>query len=210
LSVSNVNGKQQVGFSIFPDLQVTDQSGDTIGATVISVPTQSDPDPLGHDFAILKLGEKPNSSSTEITLSDNNESVGIGDEVVFSGYPLGVPALLTHRGMVSGWTNDKSVIFIEAAINKGNSGGAVLNSKKHAIGILCNRVGGISVGLDQLREYIGASASHGSVAIMGVDTLQATKALIDTLDTYISTGMGSANAISFVREYLDRHDELQK
>jgi hypothetical protein len=54
------------------------------------------------------------------------------------------------------------------------------------------------------------TASHGSVQIMGVDPLQATKAIIQTLDEYISTGIGYARSISFVREYINKNPQLMK
>jgi hypothetical protein len=48
------------------------------------------------------------------------------------------------------------------------------------------------------------------VKLMGVDPLQATKNIIQTLDQYISTGIGYARSIKFAREYLGKHPELLK
>ena len=85
-----------------------------------------------------------------------------------------------------------------------------MNSHGRAVGIISMREGGISQGLGELNVYIDQTASHGSVQIMGVDPLQATKAIIQTLDQYISTGIGYARSISFVREYISKNPQLMK
>jgi hypothetical protein len=110
--------------------------------------------------------------------------------------------------MVSGQDSATSLIFVQAPINKGNSGGALLNAQGHVIGIVSMREGGISRGLSELTKYIDQASSHGSVQIQGVDTLQATKAIVQTLDQYISTGIGYARAIKFAREYLAKNPGL--
>lgn len=40
---------------------------------------------------------------------------------------------------------------------------------------------------------------------MGVDPLRATKAVILTLDQYISTGIGYARSVRFVRDYANKN-----
>src|SRR5207249_2307669 len=104
--------------------------------------TPSDSTPLSQDFALLKLNTKPTKTYAKVTLAIDKEKQDVGDELVFSGYPLATPGMVTHRGMISGFDPSGSVIFIQAAINKGNSGGAVLNMDGHVIGIISNREGG--------------------------------------------------------------------
>lgn len=72
------------------------------------------------------------------------------------------------------------------------------------------REGGISEGLAQLRNQINQNSSHGSVTMMGINPLTSIRSLIDTLDEYISTGIGYARTISFAREYLLQHPNLTK
>ena len=78
----------------------------------------------------------------------------------------------------------------------------------NAVGIISMREGGISQGLGELKVYIDKTSKQGSVQIMGVDPLKATKAIIQTLDQYISTGIGYARSIKFLREYITKHPEL--
>ena len=199
-----------VNWSLHPDLQAVLPSGEQISVSVVSVPTQTDPSPLLQDFALLKLMKKPSKKFTMVQLASEKETLKVGDEVVFSGYPIATPGMVTHRGMISGFNNSGSLIFIQASINKGNSGGAILNAQGHVVGIVSMRAGGISKGLDELRIYIDQTSSKGSVQIMGVDPLKSTKAIIQTLDQYISTGIGYARSVKFVREYLDKTPDLLK
>ena len=192
---------KNIKWSLYPDLQVVTPSGETISANAVSIPVQTDTSPLMQDFALVKLQAKPSKSYSILTLASEKEAPTVGDDVVFSGYPLATPGMATHRGMVSGYDESLSLIFVQAPVNKGNSGGALLNAQGHVIGIVSMREGGISQGLQQLQVYIDQTSSHGSVQLMGVDPLQATKAIIQTLDQYISTGIGYARSIKCFREY---------
>jgi S1-C subfamily serine protease len=191
-----------VNWTLFPDLQVTLSTGETISGTVVSIPSSANPSPIHQDFAVVKLMVKPTVVPARLEFATGEDHLTVGDEVVFSGFPLATPGMVTHRGMVSGWDDLRSLIFVQAAINKGNSGGALLNVNGRVAGIISMREGGISQGLQQLTAYIDQTAQHGSVQLMGVDPLQATKAIVQTLDQYISTGIGYARAIRFADSYL--------
>lgn len=196
---------QTVNFRIHPDIEVTLPSGETIAADVTSIPTQADLGPLRHDFAVLKLRTKPAKSTAKLPLASGKTMVKVGDEVVFSGYPLATPGMVTHRGMVSGLDQSGSVIFVQAPINKGNSGGALVDAQGQVVGIISMREGGIGKGLTDLSVSIERAAAQGQVQILGVDPLQGTKAIIQTLDRYISTGIGYARSVGFVNEYLAKN-----
>jgi S1-C subfamily serine protease len=206
LSVQGSN----INWTLYRDIQVTLPSGEVIDGTVISVPTQADATPLMQDFAVMKLKAQPTKPFQTVQLASEKEHLRVGDDLIFSGYPLATPGMVTHRGMVSGFDKSESLIFLQAAINKGNSGGALLNDQGHVVGVISMREGGISQGLGELQVYIDKASKQGSVQIMGVDPLQATKAIIQTLDQYISTGIGYARSIKFARDYLSKHPELMK
>lgn len=200
--------QQQTNFTIFQDLKVKTNSGEILSANCISAPSQSDPSPLQFDFAILKVASKP--KHTQSVLFSKVNEWKVGSEVYFSGYPLATPAMVTHKGMISGMDQSGSIICIQAPINKGNSGGALLSSEGEVLGIISMREGGISKGLEQLSKDIEATSSHGSITMMGVDPLQSIRAVIGTLDTYISTGIGYAINIKHLREYWAKHPEFSK
>lgn len=190
------------------DITVFLPSGEPIPATNISFPTPTDPDPANHDYALLRLAHKPTTPFQKVQIAADEETAKLGDDVLFSGYPLNTPGMVTHKGMVSGTDPTKEIIFIEASINKGNSGGALLDSKGTVIGIVSMREGGISQGLADLRSQIVQNTKNGSVTIMGVNPLTSTKELIDTIDQYISTGIGYARTVRFARGYIARHREI--
>ncbi len=199
------DNQNRISWNIPSDLLVTFPNGERIKADCVSLPTETEPDPLLYDFAILKLRKNPKDNWQSVVLAEHPEAIEVGDEVVFSGYPLATPGMVTHRGMVSGFDIQKKLIFIQAPINKGNSGGTVLNQIGEAIGIINMREGGISKGLSDLTDHIDRTSKNGSVKIMGVDPLQSTRAIIETLDRYISTGIGYTVSIKFLKDYLTKH-----
>lgn len=87
---------------------------------------------IEHDVAILKLAHDTSNSvrtsraslmrTPRTTLSSGNPIEGT--EVLVSGYPLSSPQLVTHRGMVSSFS-EQGFFLIDAKVNPGNSGGPV-------------------------------------------------------------------------------------
>jgi len=184
---------QQIDWNIYQDLQITTITGENINANCITSPTQKDSSPLFQDFAVLK----------------DIKTIEISSDCYFSGYPLFAPALITHKGMISGIDDSGNIICIQGSINKGNSGGALISDDGKVIGIVSMREGGISKALEELTVYIENTEKEGSVHLMGVDPLQAIKATVKTLDTYISTGIGYARNIKFLKEYSLKNQILK-
>lgn len=121
------------------------------------------------DIAVLKV---QGTIKNQITIADSDNS-RVGDIVFALGYPLGLEQTLTF-GIISGLgrsTGDQGLfdfIQTDAAINSGNSGGALLDSQGHLIGIntsiLSQSGGNIGIGFsvpsqvamqvaEQLAEY---------------------------------------------------------
>ena len=99
------------------------------------------------DLAIIKV-EKDNLPVMELADSDE---VGVGDRVVAIGNPLGFELQSTvTSGIISGLNRTVSfetgaqmdgLMQTDAAINSGNSGGALLNSRGEQIGINSAKAG---------------------------------------------------------------------
>lgn len=209
ISQTSVQGGVE-NVNIFTDITIKTNSGEILTASCVSTPSQTDPSPLQYDFAILKISTKPKQSISILKFAEDEHLLKVGSDVLFSGYPLASPAMITHKGMISGIDAIDSIICIQSPINKGNSGGALLSSDGNVLGIISMREGGISKGLQDLSEHIEITSSQGSVHIKGVDPLQSIHAIIATLDTYISTGIGYAINIKFMRDYLKKHPEILK
>lgn len=99
------------------------------------------------DLAIVKV-EKENLPAMELGDSDD---IGVGDRVVAIGNPLGLELQSTvTSGIISGLNRTVSfntgaqidgLLQTDAAINSGNSGGALLNNKGQQIGINTAKAG---------------------------------------------------------------------
>lgn len=203
----------EVQWQIPKTINVILSNGESIPATCVSIPTQQDISPLNGDFAILKLSRKPTLAALGLPLYKAKQILEVGADIVFSGYPLGAPTMLTHKGAVSGVTIDQNIICIQAPINKGNSGGALLNINGEVIGIISNREEGISQGLNGVAQKLtdleeGRSGIKLNVSMGGVNTLGVTRELITTIDMYISTGIGYARSIKSLQEYIEKHPKL--
>jgi len=191
----------------YPMIAVVTAKGEPIPAECISVPTTIDPLPWADDFALLRLKAKPKRSNVVLPLCQSTANLIVGDDVYFSGFPLHAPGMLTHKGMVSGIAQKPDRLCIQASINKGNSGGAVLNVQGEVIGIINSKEGGISQELERIRQQIvdAQKKNKGRLTLFNIDPLESDKEIIDMLDTYISTGIGYARNVSYVRDYLQKH-----
>ena len=101
------------------------------------------------DLAIIKV-DKNNKNLKSIAIGDSDK-IGVGDRVVAIGNPLGFQLQSTvTSGIISGLNRSVSfntgvqmdgLMQTDAAINSGNSGGALLNSKGELIGINTAKAG---------------------------------------------------------------------
>ena len=82
------------------------------------------------DLALLKLRNAKSKYFIELGNSDN---LKLGETVYALGYPDDSQQPLNTKGTISGLRDDK--IQTDAALNKGNSGGPLLNSKNQVVGI---------------------------------------------------------------------------
>jgi V8-like Glu-specific endopeptidase len=189
-----------IKFGIFKDLKAINEYGDTVLLSCISIPNNQYPEPLFQDFAILKTN-RIISKKVILPLADDS-NFDVLDNIYFTGYPFGIQTKLTHLGTISGVSKDKSIFSIQASTNKGNSGGALINNSGKIIGIISLREGGISMELQNYLNEITKSEKNGSIQLMGIDPLKTSKETIKILDTYISTGIGYARNISFLKSYI--------
>jgi len=98
------------------------------------------------DLAILEVIDKEFFKNTKPLKL--NEDIKTGDKVTVCGYPLGGSTVSTTTGVVSRieyinylWSSFYLLaIQIDAAINSGNSGGAVVNANNELIGIAMMRL----------------------------------------------------------------------
>ncbi|MFO3716488.1 S1C family serine protease [Anaerococcus cruorum] len=124
------------------------------------------------DLAILKI-EKDNLPAMKLADSDD---VGVGDRVVAIGNPLGFELQSTvTSGIISGLNRTVNfqngaqmdgLMQTDAAINSGNSGGALLNSKGEQIGINSAKAGnsdgiGFAIPINTVKNVINKIIENG-------------------------------------------------
>ena len=180
------------------EIEVNFSGDDRVPAKVVG----SDP---STDLAVLKI-DAHSRALTPLPLG-NSEAVRVGDAVVAIGNPFGLERSVT-AGIVSalqrnitapnGYTIDK-VIQIDAPINRGNSGGPLLNASGEVIGVNSQiesetggNVGiGFAVPVNTVREVVSQIKQHGKVehAYLGVEMQAITPELAETVNLPVDAGV---------------------
>ena len=137
-----------------------------------------------------------------------------GLEIIFSGFPHGIPHLLVQSAVVAGLVSDH-VFYIDGSVNGGNSGGPIVDLSDGAVvGIVTQRrfLGGkdledLKDAAEQIRTHCQAMVGRGGVQIMGIDfgafsQLMAEGMLLirEVLEANANSGIGIGFAIEFVHD----------
>ena len=150
-------------------LKVTLSTGDELDATLIG----TDPET---DMAVIKVD--PSGVELKAATVGNSSTLQVGDEVLAIGNPLGLTLAgsVTH-GIVSAVNRKLTVdgttynlIQTDAAINSGNSGGALVNNRGEVIGINSVKISsdgveglGFAIPIDDVKEIIEDLVTDGYV-----------------------------------------------
>jgi S1-C subfamily serine protease len=180
-------------------VQVSFSGNDEIPATVVG----RDP---STDIAVLRIKGAQGRALTPLELG-NSTRVKVGDAVVAIGNPFGLERTVT-AGIVSalqreitapnGFAIDE-VIQTDAAINKGNSGGPLLNADGQVIGVNSQiesesggNVGiGFAIPINTVKEVVSQLIEHGKVehAFLGVDLATISKTLAANVRLPVNHGV---------------------
>lgn len=150
-------------------LKVNLASGDEVDAKLIGTDATT-------DIAIIKID--PSGLDLKAATLGYSSSLQVGDEVLAIGNPLGLKLAgsVTH-GIVSALNRSLTVdgttynlIQTDAAINSGNSGGALVNNKGEVIGINSVKVAsdgveglGFAIPIDDIKDVIEDIIKDGYV-----------------------------------------------
>lgn len=148
------------------DIFVTLQDGRRFRATVLGTDAQN-------DIALLKI----NGKNLPVAQLGDSDKLQVGDWVVAVGNPFGLGTTVT-AGIVSALNRSlegagapSGFIQTDAAINQGNSGGALADSRGRLIGIntaIFSPVGanvgiGFAIPINRVKQVIKEILEHGSV-----------------------------------------------
>ena len=130
-----------------------------------------------NDIAVLKI-EAPPEELTPVTLGDSSR-LRVGQKIYAIGNPFGLERTLTV-GIISSLNRTlmspnqrtiKSIIQIDAALNRGNSGGPLLNAKSELVGMntaIASRTGedsgiGFSIPVNTIKRVVPQLIEKGHV-----------------------------------------------
>lgn len=136
------------------------------------------------DLAVLKI----EADNLQAAVLGNSDDVHLGDDVIVIGNPLGLETSVS-KGIISGLnrqisSNERSLSSIQtdAAINSGNSGGAMFNMYGEVIGIVNEKLVnnyaenvGFAITINEAKDVIEDLISKGYVTgrpILGITCLQ--------------------------------------
>lgn len=166
--------------------------------------------PAHHDYAILR-SQVPPPAGRNVLQPRVVRPFQRGIEILFAGFPHGIPHLLVQRAVVSGLISD-DVFYLDGSVNGGNSGGPIVDPTDGAvIGIVTQRrflgaqdLAQLRTAAEQLRTHCQAMAGRGGVQIMGIDfgafsQLMAEAMLLirEVLEANANTGIGIGFSIAF-------------
>ena len=158
-------------------------TGSEFTATVIGADSES-------DIAVIKI--EPTEELTVATLGDS-DSVVVGERAVAIGNPMGLEFFgSVTQGIISAVNRTidvdnrtMNVIQTDAAINSGNSGGALVNARGEVIGINTVKVSttgvegmGFAIPISQARPIISDLLEYGYVTgrpVIGISTRDVTE-----------------------------------
>lgn len=166
-----------------------------------------------HDYAILRATSKL-PDGRHVLQPKVLQPISRGTNVLFGGFPHGIPHLLVHHASVAGRITP-DIFYLEASVNGGNSGGPIVDvSDGTVIGIVTQRrflgaadLEALAKSAEQVRSHCQTIAGRGSVQIMGIDfgafsQLMAEGMLLvrETLEANANTGIGIGFSITFASQ----------
>ena len=169
------------------------------------------------DYAILHIDNATLKSDYYFKFGDS-DSVTLGDKVYFIGYPFSsentslafghIAAVLNNHPMFPGI----KVFQIDGNINKGNSGGPLLNQSGEVIGIICGRWGKLPDLLKSVMNTLNIQQENNNMMTQiyvniggGEDYNTTLLELLKVFDKYISVGIGYAIVGNYIREHLQKN-----
>ena len=154
-----------------------------------------------NDWAILKIiGELPNGRN--VLIPEYSPRFERGQRIIFSGFPHGIPHLLTQEAHISGKIDDNK-FYINGMVNGGNSGGPIINAETgKTIGIVTQRrfLGNLQLQktLDEIRQLQSyckqLMQGGGGVMIMGIDFAGFANLISSSLDVVSQVITANANS----------------
>ena len=163
--------------------------GESFKANVIYI------DPT-HDLAMLHIIDTTFKTLKSVPYTFKEATSDIGEDVYTIGFPR--DEVVYGQGYLSsrtGYAGDTTAYQISIPVNPGNSGGPVLDSKGHVIGI----ISGKQTGIDGASFAIKTEALLKSISAIPIDSLE-NKLVINKKN--MLNGLGRTEQVKRLQEYV--------
>lgn len=175
------------------------------------------------DYACLELESSDFEGRHVFEFCDSDNPLSVGEQIVFLGFPFGMPQMTAHVGYVSSIheRNGIEIIQIDGSVNGGNSGGPLVDPKTGRVaGIVTRAVTGLVE--EQFNRLIDALQSNeallrqrmGGISFGGVDLVEALAVsqaamgqIARDLKRSANVGIGYAYSARYVRDRLAKRGE---
>lgn len=169
------------------------------------------------DYAFINLTEPEIEHRHKFEFGDLSD-VSVGEQVLFLGFPFGMPHLTAHMGYISSVHEQqgKTIIQIDGSVNGGNSGGPLVSLESgNVVGIITRAITGIIeqefnnlIATLQNNQRILAQ-SRATIQIGGVDPIQGLRAsqaameqIASNLKRSANVGIGYAFSTNHIRDQI--------
>ncbi len=172
------------------------------------------------DYVYLRLLESDLSGRHIFEFTDSPDPLSVGEQIVFLGFPFGMPQLTSHVGHISSIheRNGVEIIQIDGSVNSGNSGGPLLDLKTGKVaGIVTRAVTGLIEEqfnrlIEALRQnQVACQGARNLMSIGNIDPVQALGAsqtameqIARDLHRSANVGIGYAYSAKYVRDHIAR------
>lgn len=175
------------------------------------------------DFALIDLSEPELENRHRFKFGESSD-VCVGEQVLFLGFPFGMPQLTAHMGYISSIHEQQSATFIQidGSVNGGNSGGPLVDLKSgNVVGIVTRAFKGIvEQEFDNLIMTLQnnqriLTQNRTTMIVGGVDPvvgLRASQAAMEqiakNLKRSANVGIGYAFSSDYVRDQIGDLDSV--
>ncbi len=176
--------------------------------------TQTSDEQRLYDFTILLAPPSRRGNRFVLPVVQADEHL-IGQEVLFTGFPIGAQVALTHLGFVSGFMREGGygpnglngdVFCIQSSINGCNSGGALLSMRGEVVGIISAKMFFYDSLMKSIDTEISTASQYGHISLMGQDPLQRIREILLFLRVNSNLGIGYAISSRHLLEYCDKNN----
>ena len=170
------------------------------------------------DYAFIQIEEPEFENRYRFKLGDITE-ISVGSDILFLGFPFGMPQLTAHRGYVSSIHDHegRDIIQVDGSVNGGNSGGPLVElNAGNVVGIITRSVTGIvEQEFNNMISTLGKNREilENTQAVMqigGIDPIQglaASQAAMEQIAVNLkrsaNVGIGYAFSIAPVKQAIE-------